>query len=367
MKRRSATFSLAIFYGLLLCSFSGSPSWAGLELSLGGTFPRDVEMRALGSIAKLHEDWADYSFTSIHGEFWRISLPPSLSPEERNQLEQQEVFVKGELRKDLPFGSWLSVNEIRQATEEDCQQLTYLPSQHPAKLVKKTGDDWVIAGVRSGPSGRPGKDPALDSYRFDKVVISPQLVKDVFIGVQTIPPFFRHAFLVFTFQERDDSESFALVLSIEPLKKPNETKPLKDMLRGELPIVYQLCTWEDYTTYNCERWSQKLDMWKMNFPMGQMTVRKWLDIVLQASVRPRLSERYNMNTNNCSSSILTMLVDELDSEESEPLRDFFKGLLIVTNPRRLSSVLHKCKIIDEKKRIRVTKDNYAKPLGQLLQ
>ena len=366
MKRRSATFSLAIFSCLLLSTLYSSPSRAGLELSFGGTFPRDVEICAVGTIERLHEDWADYSFTSIHGESWRITMP-WLQPQEREKLAQQTVFIKGELRKDSPFDSWLSVKEIRPATEEDSKQLPYLPSQHPAKLVKREGDNWVISGVRSGPAGRPGKDPALDTYRFDEVVIAPEQVKEVFIGVQTIPPFFRHAFLVFTFQEREGSEPFALVLSIEPLKKPNETKPLKDMLRGELPIVYQLCTWEDYTTYNCQRWGQKLDLWKMNFPMGTMTVRKWLDITLQASVLPRLSERYNMNTNNCSSSILTMLVDHLDSEESDRLRDFFKGLLIVTNPRRLSSVLHKCKIIDEKKRIRVTKDNYASPLGQLLQ
>ncbi len=352
-------------YLFFLCFLSNC--WAGLELSIGGTFPRDVEIRGVGIVRQINDDIFpnDYFFTTQYGEKYRFSLPSKWDPNEPKKHDMDNTYIRGELRKDSPADAWLSVKELRTASEEERAPLVCLPSQRPARLVRMEGGKWIIDGVRTGPKGRAGKDPALDSYSFEEVTVSPDQVQEVYIGVQSIPPFFRHAFLLFTFKSSEDEEPYGLVISIEPLKRPNETKPLKEMLRGELPIVYQLSTWEDYTAYNCLRWQQKLNIWKMKMPQGSLSVKKWLKVVLAASVKTRLSERYDMNTNNCSSSILTMLVDEMDSEHSERLRKYFKGLLIITNPRRLPGVLHKCDIIDEEKRLVVKEENCSIPMGQL--
>ena len=364
------------FLGLLalfgILTFS-NPVLAGLDVSLGGalgmpTFPGEVVIEALGTIEPKGETH-DYLLKTIHGEQFQFTWPRKLDVSLAEKAGNQIFFVRGKMPKGDPSRRWLMVKELRLATPEDKIPMKMVPSQKPAKLVRSNETLWTIENVRWGPEGKAGYEVSLDPYRFAETKIDVSKVKEVFIGVQSVPPVFRHAFVVFTFNPggctTKGKESPALVISIEPLRNPDKTKPLVEMLKGELPIIYSLCAWEDFTLYNCERWKQTLSLWEMAFPVGGLAKLKWLQALLQESVRPRLSERYDMNSNNCSSSIMAALHDQVDVKFAEKLRKQFHGPLVITNPPCLPSVLAALGIIREHEEIQITPANFFVPLIDL--
>ncbi|MBF0410496.1 MAG: hypothetical protein HQM10_24335 [Candidatus Riflebacteria bacterium] len=360
----------SIFYGFSCTIFAGlNFEWPGSDF-----FPAEVEIQAVGAISPINGSSRDFLIQAAEGERYKFSLPGKWNENHLKALDMKQVFVRGTMCKRDPENTWLYVTELRTAKPNETKPVIFLPSQRPSRLTRKNGGQYHVNCVRWGPakkmSGEKTKSPEKESYLFHDTTIEASKLDNIYLGVQSIPPFFKHAFLLFTFSEDSirckNKSSSGLVISIEPVRPIDNAKPLAEMLQGALPIVYQIGTWEDFVLYNCERWGQKLSLWQMKFPCGGLSSGKFFDAMLYEATRPRLCERYDMNKNNCSSSIAAALFDYFDSNTAEELRKEFHGTLIITNPRRLPGVLEKLGLLNKQDEILVHPDNYFVPFKDIL-
>jgi hypothetical protein len=245
---------------------------------------------------------------TVHTEKGRV-FQLKMSLKKAQKFNNKTVQIDG-IAEDAARTSVLKVKKIRNIADKIISSnLPYVAKSKPSKIIAQGKDEIKVKNVRWDSSKKAKKGI---EYSWTTATIKPDMVEKAYFVLKPFAPEWiaAHALMFIKFKDggfvnAKGVSSDGLVLSIEAYLRENEKYGLKEGLKRNFHIVWQLTTWEEYSKLTCDFQKGRLKAIPIKFNHAQ-TKNLLLEVLKQADV-DRTGEYYHTTRNNCTNNLVILM------------------------------------------------------------